>query len=67
MSSLAQDDDHQISDFLLLIWECDMVDMRGAKVSKECWYCKLCGNEYNLWNSTKELMHMTISGGPRIA
>ena len=35
MSSLTQDDDHQSSNVLLSIWECDNVDIRGAKWNKE--------------------------------
>ena len=31
MSIVTQDDDHQIRDFLLLIWECDNVGRMGAK------------------------------------
>ena len=34
MSSLTQDDHHQISDVLLLVWECDEIDMRGDKGNK---------------------------------
>ena len=63
MSSVTQDDDHQRSDVILSIWECDNVYRRAAKGNKERWYCGLCGNEYNMWISTKELMHLTRSGG----
>ena len=35
--------------------------------NKERWYCVFCGNEYNIWNSTKSLMHLTRSGGHSIA
>ena len=67
MSSLTQDDHHQSSDFLLSIWECYRVDRRGEKGNKELWYCGLCGNKYNIWKSTKYLMHLTISGDHRIS
>ena len=60
MSSVTQDDYHQSSNVLLSIWDCD-------KGNKEHWYCVFCGNEYNLWNSTKSLVHLTISGGYRIS
>ena len=53
MSSLTQDDDHQISYVLLSIWECDKVNRRGAKVNKERWYCGFYRNEYNIWNCKK--------------
>ena len=33
----------------------------------EKWYCGFCGNEYNIWNSTKAFMHLTRSGGHRIS
>ena len=55
MLSVTQDDDHKITDVLLLIWECNNVDRRGAKDNKELWYCGFCGNEYNIWNSKKGL------------
>ena len=67
MPSLTQDDDNQSSDVLLFISECDKVYSRGAKGNKENWYFELCINEYNIWNSTKALMHLIISGGPSIA
>ena len=67
MSSLTQDYDHEISDIFLSIWECDEVARRIAKGNKEFWYCQFCGNEYNIWNSTKALMHLTTSGGHSIA
>ena len=67
MSSVTHDDDHQISDVLLSIWECDKVDRRGANVNKERWHCVFCGNEYNIWKSTKALMRLTISDGHSIA
>ena len=60
-------DDHQISDVLLSIWWCDKVDRRGEKGNKDTWYCGFCGNEYNIWNSTKTLIHLTRSGGHIIA
>ena len=66
MSSLTQDDDHQISDVLFLIWECDKVDRRGAKGNKYLWYRGFCVNEYNIWNSTKALTNLTRSGGHSI-
>ena len=53
MPSITQDDDHQSSDVLLCIWECDKVDRRGAKGNKERWYCGFCVNEYNICNSAK--------------
>ena len=53
MSSVTQDDDNQIRDVLLYIWECDKVDRRVAKGNKECWYCGFCRNEYNIWNYKK--------------
>ena len=59
MSSVTKDDDYQISDFLLLVWECDKVDIRVAKGNKEHWYCGFYGNEYNIWNSKKPLMQLT--------
>ena len=34
MSSLTQDNDHQSSDVLLLIWECDRVERRVEKRNK---------------------------------
>ena len=37
MPSLTQDDDHQISDVILSICECDKVDRRGAKGDKDLW------------------------------
>ena len=48
MSSINQDDDHQISDVLLSIWDYDKIDRRAAKGNKERWYCGFCGNEYNI-------------------
>ena len=66
MLSLTQDDDHQSSDVILFIWECDKVDMRGGKGNKERWYCGFCRNNYNIWKSTKALMHLTRSGGHSI-
>ena len=44
ISSATQYDDHQSSDVLLSIWECDKVDKRGSKDNKELWYFGLCGN-----------------------
>ena len=44
ISSITQDDDHQISDVLLSIWECDKVDRRVSKGNKERWYCGFYGN-----------------------
>ena len=35
-------------------------------MNKERWYCAFCGNEHNIWKSTKSLMHLTISGGHSI-
>ena len=67
MSSLIQYDDHQSSDVLLSIWECDKVDRRGAKCNKYRWYCGFCGNYYNTWNSTKALMHLNRSGDHSIS
>ena len=67
MSSVTQDDDYQSSDVILLIWESEKVDRRGSKGNKERWYCGLYGNEYNIWNSTKALNHLSITGGPNIA
>ena len=67
VSNVTQYDDHKSSDFLLSIWECGKFDIRGANWNKECWYCEICINEYNIWNSTKSLMHLTISGGHSIA
>ena len=66
MSSVTQYDDDQSNDFLFSIWECDKVYRRVAKGNKECWYCQSCGNEYNIWNSIKLLMHLTRSGGHSI-
>ena len=63
MSSITQYDDHQSSDFLLSIWDCDKFVRRVSKGNKERWYCGFCGNEYNIWNSTKSLMHLTRSSG----
>ena len=40
MPSSTQDDDHQSSDVLLYILECDKVDRRGAKGNKERWHCE---------------------------
>ena len=65
MSSVTQDDDDQISNVLLSIRECDKVNSRGEKGNKERWYCGLCGNDNNIWNFTKELIHLTISSGHR--
>ena len=67
MSSLTQDYHHQSIDVLLSIWECDKVDRRVAKGNKERWYGGFRGNDYNIWNSTKSLMHLTRSGGHSIA
>ena len=67
MSSFNQDDHHQSSDVLLYIWGCDKFDMKGAKGNKELWYCGFCGNEHNICNSTKALIHLNISGGHSIA
>ena len=67
MASLTQDDDHKSSDVFLSIFECDKVDRRGANGNKERWYCEFCGNEYNVWNSTEALMHLTRSGDHRIS
>ena len=39
MSSVTQYDDHQSSDVILLILECDKVDRRVSKGNKERWYC----------------------------
>ena len=64
--SVTQDDDHQISNVLISIWDCDKVDRREANRNKKRWYCGFCGNEYNIWKSTKELMHLTRSGGNSI-
>ena len=66
ISSVTQNEDHLSSDFILFIGECDKFDRRGAKENKERWYFGLCGNEYNIWNSTKELMHLTRSCGHSI-
>ena len=66
MSSLTKDYDNQSSNFILLIWGCGKVDRRVIKGNKDRWYCGLCGNEYNIWNYTKALMHMTGSGGHSI-
>ena len=63
MSSVTQDDDNQSSEVILFIWLCDNVDRRGAKGNKEIWYCVFCGNDYNICNFTKYLMHLTRSGG----
>ena len=62
VSSLNQDDDNQISDILLLIWECDKVDRRVEKGNKELWYCGFYGNEYNIWSYIEPLMNLTRSG-----
>ena len=62
MSSVTQDDDNQSSDVILLIWECDRVDIRVSNGNKEHWYFLFCGIEYNIWNSKKALMHLTGSG-----
>ena len=37
VSSVTQYDDHQSSDFLLLVRKCDKVDRRGEKGNKEFW------------------------------
>ena len=66
MSSVTQDNNHQSRYVILSIWECAKFDRRGEKGNKDNWYCGFCGNEYNKWNSTKLLMHLTISGGHRI-
>ena len=66
MSSLTQDDDHQSSNVLLSIWECDKVDRRVSKGNKQLWYYGFYGNKYNIWNSTKEWIYLTISGRHRI-
>ena len=63
MLSVTQDDDHQISDVLLSICECDKVDRRLSKVNKDRWYCGFCENEYNIWNSIKLLLCLTRTGG----
>ena len=67
MSSLTQDDYHQSSDVLIFIWECDTVDRRGERGNKEHWRCGFCGSQYNIWNSTKSLMHLTRSGDHSIS
>ena len=67
ISSVTQYDGHQSSDVLLYIWEFDKVGIRGAKGNKERWYCGLCVNEYNIWNSTKSLIHLDISGSHSIS
>ena len=67
MPIVTQDDYHQRSDALFSIWECKNVDRRGSKGNKERWYFRFCGNEYNIWNPTKALMHPTRPGGHRIA
>ena len=67
MSSVTQDDDHQSSNVILSIWEYDKVYRRGAKGNKDRWYYGLYRNEYNIWKSTKALMHLTRSGGHRIS
>ena len=67
MTSVTKDYDNQSSDVLLSIWECDNVDRRGANGNKELWYCGFYGNEYNIWNSKKALMHLTRSGGHSIS
>ena len=41
--------------------------MRGAKENKDLWYCGFCGNSYNIWNSTKAVMHLTRSCGHSIS
>ena len=48
MSSLTQDDGHQIIDVILFIWYCDKVDRMGEKGNKYCWHCGLCGNKCNI-------------------
>ena len=63
MSSTTQDDNHHSSDVILSIWGWDKVYRRLAKGNKELWYRGFFGNEYNIWNSTKALMHLTRSGG----
>ena len=67
MSSFIQYYDHKVSDVLLSILGCDKFDRRGAKGNIEHWYCGLCGNWYNIWNSAKASMHMTRSGDHIIA
>ena len=67
MSSVTQDGDHQSNAVLLSNWECNKVDRRVEKGNKKRCYCGLCGNEYNIWNSTKTLMHLTRSGGHSIS
>ena len=67
MSNFTQDDDHQSSNVLLSVWECDKFDRKGAKGNKEFWCCGLCRNEYNIGNSTKALMHLTRFGSHSIA
>ena len=67
ISSVTQDNDHQSSNFIIYIWECDKVDRRGAKGNKDLWYCGFCGKEYNICNSTKTSMHLCRIGGHRIA
>ena len=66
MSGINKDDDNKRSDVILSIWECDKVDRRASKGNKERWYCGFYGNEFNICNSTKSLMQLTRSGGPRI-
>ena len=62
MSSLTQDDDRQISYVLLSIWYSDKFDKMVAMGNKERWCYGLCGNEHNIWNSTRALMRLTRSG-----
>ena len=67
MSSITQYDDHKSNDVQLFILECDKFDRRGEMGNKERWYCGLCGNEYNIWSSTKSLMHLTTAIGHKIS
>ena len=53
--------------FSFTFWEYYKVDRRVAEGNKECCYCGFCGNEYNIWNSKKSLMHLTKSGDHIIA
>ena len=62
MSSVTQDDDHQSSDVLLSIWQCEKVYSRGVKGNEEKWYYGFCVNEYNRCKPTKELIHLNRSG-----
>ena len=67
ISSLTQYYYHQNSCVILYIWECGNVSRRGEKVNKERWYCRFLVNDYNIWNSTKALMNLTILGGHSIS